>query len=337
MTETLQNRLRGDRLLDIDRTKGFAIALVVWGHLASVVPSDSPLWFYVSVSIIYSFHMPLFMYLSGLVFFLVGSNGRFWSSPGRYIFSRFDRLILPFIFFGIFVVLGKYFLGNFTNLPDPVHSISDGLLDVLTNSQGNPSASIWYLFVLFVYTLITPLLWKIGGERFSILFLFGVLGWAIKFPEAYYVHRISTYYIFFVIGGFVAHNKVCIYMIFKRFCILFIFAFSLICSFYFDSHISLLVCGILSIPAFHSIFLQNFWNRDRLFIYLGRYTMAIYLLNTICMGVLYVVIKLLYSNDPSFSVILLLVIFISGLFAPILIKKLLDGVRPLRPVARYLD
>ena len=48
----------------IDRLKGLAILLVVMGHLMafSLIASRNPIF-----TVISSFHMPLFMFLSGLV------------------------------------------------------------------------------------------------------------------------------------------------------------------------------------------------------------------------------------------------------------------------------
>jgi len=62
--EILMNR---ERLLDIDRATGIAIALVVLGHLAPGRIYSGAEWYYSLKSVIYTFHMPFFMYLSGVV------------------------------------------------------------------------------------------------------------------------------------------------------------------------------------------------------------------------------------------------------------------------------
>ena len=56
------------RLVEIDRVTGFAIFLVVLGHVvARQLPADND-WYGVLKFGIYLFHMPLFMFVSGLVF-----------------------------------------------------------------------------------------------------------------------------------------------------------------------------------------------------------------------------------------------------------------------------
>src|SRR3954466_10243865 len=63
------------RLTDIDRAKGIAIILVVFGHLVphGTLPAGQE-WYDVIWVAIYRFHMPFFMYLSGFVFCLAGSQ-----------------------------------------------------------------------------------------------------------------------------------------------------------------------------------------------------------------------------------------------------------------------
>lgn len=50
------------RILYIDRLKGLAIVLVVMGHVFGFSQPDDAI-----TKFIYTFHMPLFMFLSGMV------------------------------------------------------------------------------------------------------------------------------------------------------------------------------------------------------------------------------------------------------------------------------
>lgn len=56
------------RMPQFDVLKLFAIYLVIWGHciqyLISRYPPEEPMWYF-----IYSFHMPLFMIVSGFFLF----------------------------------------------------------------------------------------------------------------------------------------------------------------------------------------------------------------------------------------------------------------------------
>lgn len=321
-----------DRLSDIDRLKGFAIALVVWGHIASFAPMGSPSAFYISIAVIYSFHMPVFMYLSGFVFFHAGLHERFWNAPYKQIANRFDRLMIPFLFFGVLVLLGKYVVGQFVALPDPVESLSVGFVSILRDTPDNPSASIWYLLVIFVYAIATPLLWRLGRARFLLLFAVGIAGWIIPLPADFYASRVGKYFLFFAIGGFVATRGSGILAIIQRYALVFVGIFVLLCVFFFAHPLALLICGLSAIPALHGVFRQHSLQGDRLFATLGRNSMAIYLMNTIFIGL--AGIALLMLGVRSWALFALL--FLAGMIGPLIVKAVFDRVGPLKPLARYL-
>jgi fucose 4-O-acetylase-like acetyltransferase len=62
----------------LDYFKGIAIFLVVWGHCLQYAANASYDFFSNEVFIvIYSFHMPLFMFISGYLFFLTQKTRAF--------------------------------------------------------------------------------------------------------------------------------------------------------------------------------------------------------------------------------------------------------------------
>ena len=72
------------RIAWVDALKGFAILMVVLGHILQRFYSDDTL----AVRFIYSFHVPLFMFLSGYVSYKIFA----WNSLEK----RFWQLIVPF-------------------------------------------------------------------------------------------------------------------------------------------------------------------------------------------------------------------------------------------------
>lgn len=87
------SNLKQQRNLTIDCLKAFTIMLVIVGHFIqnSDVNFDGNLLF----RVIYSVHMPLFIFLSGYVSYKV--NIYDWG----YVFKRMSSLLLPFISWGI--------------------------------------------------------------------------------------------------------------------------------------------------------------------------------------------------------------------------------------------
>lgn len=90
------------RVTYIDQLKGFAILLVVIGHVLEYcfTSADSG---YESIwhELIYTFHMPLFAFLSG--FFMKGINS--WNS----LRMKTERLLIPFLSIGSLYVLWRGF------------------------------------------------------------------------------------------------------------------------------------------------------------------------------------------------------------------------------------
>jgi fucose 4-O-acetylase-like acetyltransferase len=100
-------RSGGSRLTEIDRAKGLAILLVVVGHLVAGDPPKGNAWFEQLVTIIYSFHMPFFMYLSGFVMLYTFRGLDTKRSYLDYSFGKFKRLAPGFFCFAIIILTGK--------------------------------------------------------------------------------------------------------------------------------------------------------------------------------------------------------------------------------------
>ena len=83
----------------IDKLKGFAIILVVMGHVLEwgMGISDSPANLFYS-----SFHMPLFMFLSGL-FAMKSFKTYSLAECQHFLYNKVRRIVVPFL------VVGGYF------------------------------------------------------------------------------------------------------------------------------------------------------------------------------------------------------------------------------------
>ena len=104
------------RITWIDAARGGGIILVVLGHALRGVHERGlldPAWFEALDTRIYAFHMPLFFLLSGIVF-LDGLKG---AHPGRYVQSRFWRLIYPLLLWTYVFLAFKAAAGSMSNSP----------------------------------------------------------------------------------------------------------------------------------------------------------------------------------------------------------------------------
>jgi fucose 4-O-acetylase-like acetyltransferase len=180
----------------IDKIKGFAILLVVIGHVIQFNTDDFR--HNIFFSIIYSFHMPLFFFLSGYI----AANSKQIISVSVFknsIIKKSIQLIIPLISWAIIATI----LNNNISL-----TFGD-LLNTVLGQFTNPS--LWFLHTLFLlflanYTL-EFLLIKLKIEisiliHFSVTMavLLTIIGLSKFYPS---IISFALNYLFFMLGLFV--------------------------------------------------------------------------------------------------------------------------------------
>lgn len=134
------------RIIAFDYLKGIAIFLVVWCHCIQYILGETfDNTFY---SIIYSFHMPLFMIISGYL-----SSVKIDGSIITLAVRKFRRLIIPNISWGSIVLISISIL-TFT-IPH--------LLDII-----KLPISCWFLSFLFCCSIAYAITYKIGIKNYVI-------------------------------------------------------------------------------------------------------------------------------------------------------------------------
>lgn len=143
------------RYKEIDLAKGFAIILAVLGHAAPdavkgfwIAGNDS---FSASLhQLIYSFHMPLFFACSGFLLYPKLASG------GGNLYKRFKKLMIPYFFLSFAYLGAKMLGGGLADNPltdNPIVGIFFGT---------SPCFGAWFLWVLFVMTIIAIILRRIN-------------------------------------------------------------------------------------------------------------------------------------------------------------------------------
>lgn len=141
------------RIQLIDALKGFAILLVVVGHVLQGQLPGHDHFENVVYSVIYSFHMPLFMCLSGYV----GARSLAKYSTREMLQKRFLTLVVPFLAWGaILFVVRKALAGEF------LHMLGAPLF--LGKLVLWPGLGLWFLWALF-FAYVWALLLKLYGDR----------------------------------------------------------------------------------------------------------------------------------------------------------------------------
>ena len=156
----------GNRIEELDLLKSIAIICVVVGHVhLFAYPQGNPEdWTY---RVIYSFHMPLFMVISGLL------SARLFERPIiRTIVSKFRRIIIPCIVWQVVTCLLIY-----------------------SFNKGAIFNEYWYLKCLFLCVILTVLVSKIFKHWLHCLVVCVLITWLI--PN---VWNIPYMYPFFCLG-----------------------------------------------------------------------------------------------------------------------------------------
>jgi fucose 4-O-acetylase-like acetyltransferase len=325
---------RAARRTDIDRVKGLAILLVVFGHLvARQAPADVR-WYEPLRIAVYLFHMPLFMYLSGYVTFLSGAARMPLIRWPQLVRRRAARLLLPFLLFGLAVLFGKMVAARFFAVDNVPPDYLAGLRDLVWDTAHSPATSVWYIAVLFVFCVATPPLLALDRSRILIVAVAALL-YVLPLPPPLYLDRVGTYFLFFVAGGLAADAgprwQRCVDATWLA-------ALALLAAVIlpvslgwiqfewiegaqgFPYKWALLIAGLLALPAMHGLVRHAGLAQSATLLTLGRYVFVIYLLNTLFIGATKAVLLKFVSWDGAHFLPFAAALMLAGTLGPILTK-----------------
>mgnify|MGYP003392391984 CR=1 FL=1 len=186
----------GNKNLTIDIVKGIAIILVVYGHVIehSMAPWTQDFFQNPVFKIIYTFHMPLFVFISG--YLMANSLNR--NSVREVFKSRCKSLFVPFVSLsvlgGIMIYALGIIFGNNLGRVDILGDLADQLLL-------NPL--VWFLFTLFVMSSV--LLYSVKLEKHFGVIIFGpiyLLIMIIPYNNYCALYYIKWFYLFYAAGYF---------------------------------------------------------------------------------------------------------------------------------------
>jgi len=283
------------------------------------------------------------MYLSGYVTFLSGAahtNAAKWPVMVK---KRAARLLLPFLIFGLGIIGGKWLASQFFHVDNMPGSLSQALFGLIWNTDNSPATSVWYVAVLFLFSVLTPPLSWLSGNRVSVLVALAAVLYICPVPHVLYLDRAATYYIFFILGGLCTqHEEIWLEWLDRHATVIF-FVFAAIAIVFALSpfeglawRAKLLIAGILSMPALHALVRRHWLLESTALLRLGVFSFVIYLLNTPCIGLAKGVLStILPSWDGHSFVVYAVLLMLSGTLGPIFIKKFL--LHPFPAIDRITD
>lgn len=324
---TMTVRHDRSRMLDIDQAKGFTIFLVVLGHIVSTHdPARDAAWYDLLIRLIYSFHMPFFMYLSGLVYFYTYKSPPDFDSYLVGLKKRANRLLAPFLIFSLLVVIGKAASARFVHVDHAPDSALGALSGLFWNTDDSPTFFGWYLVTLFVYSALAPWMMRLSSNRLG--------GWAlvlaivhfVPLPHYMYVDRIGSFFIYFVIGGLVGQNLHQVTGLFDRYrgtaWLVFLIAEVLvILAPPLPSGLLVTFASLAAIPALHALARTEIVLGNPAIRWLGTRSFIIYLLNTVGIGIAKAPLVHFFAWDGQNLIWMSIPLLAGGLFIPVLVKR----------------
>lgn len=205
--------VKSNKLNHISILRNIALICVVLGHAGciyagkwnfTVVNSNSRLLKYIT-DYIYSFHMPLFVFISGYVYNYSREMMGKYSSIKKFIINKWKRLIIPYILTGIvFMIPIQTF---FSVYEDKEILIVDKSIKYIILAQ--KPGHLWYLLMLFNLFIIFRIMEKFlnrGNVLFNLVILEFISIASIKLPNIYYISSAFVYLIYFYLGYILCRN-----------------------------------------------------------------------------------------------------------------------------------
>lgn len=323
MTESSHKRLNWLLIL-----QGWAILCVVVGHapLLSIAQGNTPpdvvYWLY---KFVYSFHMPLFIFVSGYLFQMTRIERPM--AYGRMIVEKLTRLGIPFLVFTIAAMVLKSIFAKEMIRPTTI-SIGN-LMDAILYPGESPLCEMWFIAVLMWFFTLKPI-WCTKGWREAIpVILFTASFYAPETPfRNLFCHQEAYHYAIFFLLGILARR----YGVFEKplkFGIsvaMATIAWSVVADVIVhcitggtaERYISLPLVGIAA-SAFAAILADRFI--PKIFESFRNYSYQIYL-----MGIFFqIAVKIAYRHGliPSYALGYIICIVI-GVYAPVAVSRLVE-------------
>ena len=324
-------------LNNISLLRVFAILIVVLGHSMVVyqynwgiyTPLIKSSFFNTLKTYIDIFQMPLFIFISGYMYYYCRKECGKYKNAGKFSFDKTKRLLVPYICVAIFYVLPIRMLTSYKGYS------GNNTLEVIYKYilTGLDSGHLWYLLAIFeifiVFYLFEPIINKIGTPAsFIIIACANIISY--KFPHLFQIANSIHYFMFFYLGYIIRKNervfayefkgKKNIIIIISTFILQFIFLImslkisnnNLICtlsknSVYLFSNISSAIFYFLALSTISSKYKSL--NSSKTLKFLDKESYAIYLFHS---PLIYIMLKYIANEDispfivvPSFFVIIL--------------------------------
>ena len=281
-------------------------------------------WYEITNRMVYSFHMPFFMFLSGLTTFYAYKPINTVSEYLVYAKKKFFRIVPAFFFFGIVILAGKLAASKYLHVDNVPKNLLDEILLIALKPSLSVASSLWYIYVLFELLALFPLLLTVFRGDVRLLLLLGLALYFVNLTPLFLIDTVFKYLLFFSLGvAAVAYYESYLRIIDKYKSVFWmVFALSFLAMYYHvEKQSCKLIVGTCSIPALHALMRTQIVEKMTFLTVWGSMSFAIYLINTIIIGFVKAVALKFMSWDHNNFLIIAPILLTAGLYGPILIKR----------------
>ena len=184
----------------VDAAKGLGIIFVVLGHAIADTTPNVPIFGKI-FQIIYSFHMPLFFFLSGFCGIKALQKQQLHEKEA-YILERFKRLMIPYFFVGICYIPIKLLMADYVTKRVDISYIMLGFL-----GGDNPNSQLWTLYVLFLNAVFLCVMSNAGKFSLHITFLLSlIMAVSSVFVDNAFLRNFMFETLFYILGALFRKN-----------------------------------------------------------------------------------------------------------------------------------
>ena len=184
------------RLISFDISKAICIILVVIGHYH---PENAPEWYHFINRLIYSFHMPLFMFASGYIYIATKKP----ASYSTFLWKKVERLMIPYLATSIILISIKLCTQNNAHIENPV-TLSSYLKIFYLPEAGY---FLWFIWALWWMFVIVPL-FKSKTARNQLFVTSIILNYLpLTLTNIGCLQQFKSMLIYFMLGVFIYDNK----------------------------------------------------------------------------------------------------------------------------------
>lgn len=316
------------RIVWVDNVKIIAIILVVLGHLMQSFVKSGIIALSSSydcfIELIYCFHVPLFFICSGFLYQQYTKTDTL-KSYSKNILKKFIALGVPYFVFSTITYLIKMFLEDSVN--------SQNETSLLGTLFVSPSAPYWFLYALFMFFIINPVIKKKSDAiiRLSVCAVLFVVFNFMPYINIPFLLTLVSYVfhhmIWFVAGMAVSYLDLT--KKFKKYQGIYFIAFLIlgIIIYYFSDyfiHYKLLL-GVLACAGIIGFIgsVSNKNEQGKTLKFLSKYTMPVFLMHTLAAaGIRVILLKLGIENAAIHIVLGGIGTFILPVIAAMIMEKI---------------